>query len=246
MPKPIITVTGKCSKNYINCRRHPVRTLPEAQRVQEDTKYARGNAKGERTLAEQALAKAVFEKRSATVIKNYENKLAEAEMNYQALQSDMMFKRWADTNLPDESDAAKLKRVQKATIQRFVMNEAITKNVQKEMALQNAEPLDSFKSSIASLMVDEGEIFQPNSSAWGESRGNSWYAAETHLRTECHVALIQNYDEHASWGQYDTFSSTDYVGVKADLSCACGKVYQAPTYLPSSSMGSIISRLMNR
>lgn len=119
---------------------------------------------------------------------------------------------------------------------------------EKQEFYNNLEPMSDYKKDVAELLVKDGEFFKPFHAkdryrSWGDTRGLSEYKAKEHFR-ECGVAGFNKYSENSSWSEYDTFNTTDYVGIEAEVSCNCQKHFKSRVYLEGNA-GSIMTRLLN-
>jgi hypothetical protein len=252
-----MTAYGNCSKNYINCRKHPVRTGSADSRVQEDIWAYLEKLENQRKDLKETFVK--FDAKDPSVTAGALKKAQKAAQDISdqeiALQSYTFFTDWTKNQ---ERDIAKLKATMKPTTNARKYVNKITQlredlladmksNVEKEIALEKAaqKPLEGFKLAVANLLVEEGDAYDLNGSAWGDSRGNSDYSARRHIKEDCKPAIIKNYEENYSWQLYNTYNSDDYVGIKADMSCACGQVHNRTFIMENANFQSMLSKLMN-
>jgi hypothetical protein len=252
-----MTAYGNCSKNYINCRKHPVRTGSADSRVQEDVKAYLKKLENQRDDLREIFAKADAKDPSVTAgaLKKADKAAQEISDQEIALQSHTFFTDWTKKQ---EREMTKLKASMKPTTNARKYVNKITQlredlltdmksNVEKEIALEKAaqKPLEGFKLAVANLLVEEGDAYDTSGSTWGDSRGRSDYTARSHIQEDCKPAIIKNYEENYSWNLYDTYNSQDYVGIKADMSCACGQVHNRTFIMENASFQSMMSKLMN-
>lgn len=249
---------GACSKNYINCRKHPQRFGDAQDRTSADFRNYRKTVIADLKIAEQALAEAeakegtrpgTLKRLQADVRHNEERKLAVAGgFSFAAWQEEMR-EKIAQAKAEKKSTAGLASQLRNATDDREAILAGIKKNVDKEMGyakISSAPPLNPFKAAVAKLLVTDGYPYDASTSTWGDSRGSGNYQAKQHFEdSDCEPAAVENYEEDYQWDEYDTFRNDSHHGVAADISCKCGEVYKAKFIVEADNLGSLFSRLMN-
>lgn len=242
---------GNCSKNYIDCRKHPTRTGTATERVNEDYAAYRVTVAGKLAEAETALKTAVSEpKITKAKMTRLQNVVDEQKAEQVSVFPPVKFDKYVKDEeariekLPGKalSETRALNKVKALRVQNM---DNIKENVEKEMKLQTAEPLEGFKLAVAKLLIQDGSAHDDESGGWGSSLGRSNYGAEKHMKDDCEPAAISDYEDNYTWNDYDTFSSRDSIGTRARISCKCGQVYKQNFIIDNSDVGSMFARLMN-
>jgi hypothetical protein len=235
--------TSKCSKNYVNCRKHPARTGDSNQKFKEDYKIAQISAHEDYFSAKQAV-EAITEDTSTYQKNKLKQELKNTEKVNLALINEAAFKRleanpvWADGKKMSPQDYAEIKK------HRETIKEQVRTNIEREEYYAKDITMNSFQEAVTKVLIDEGEFFDTKVDSWGDSRGSHDYEAGEHFK-ECGVKGVNSYDEEASWALYDSFSRDDTVGVKAELSCNCGDCYKKTVFMQNVSVSNMISKIMN-
>ncbi len=239
--------TVKCSKNYVNCRKHPARIGKPAELYKENWKAKKDSVTEALKEAKQTVDNLP---ENATVSRKNGTKalLKAIEMENFALLPQATFDRvMEDPELKFTSG-----RKVTATEKQYIKNkrEAFSKEIKNDLEreqyyrqVQDKE-LNAFQTAVAGLLVSKGDFYNKDEHAWGDSRGTSDYSAKEHFE-KCGVKGVNNYDEHSSWSTYDSFSSDTEVGIEAQLSCNCGEKYKSTVFYSAHS-NSIINELMNQ
>jgi predicted transcriptional regulator len=251
---------GNCSKNYINCRKHPARTGTATKRVNDDFRahraaVAKNLAELKTKVADSAGETGLSKTARAKLVKE----LAAAEVSTLAAVTESTYSTWhentkqevlaAATNKTPNRDLEKTLRL--VSEERDTIISEIKQNVDKEMTLQKAAetPLEGFKLAVTNVLVRDGQAYQQDDSYWGDTRGRVDYEATSHLNDGegggCKPAMIRNYAENFSWSVYDSFSSEQEHGIAADISCSCGTVFNKRFIIENEGFGSILERIMN-
>lgn len=233
-------VPVKCSKNFINCRKHPARNnIDPTVRFKNDFKaeyIARKESyyKGQEELAP-------VEGDSAAKNNKRKKQLRELESAF------IVSKPAASFNSVNEwADGKKITAREKGMLNtaRQGLSDDLKTNIEKEDYYARNKTLNDFQQAMAELIVDEGR-FSSKTPSWGDTRGSVDYGAREHFE-KCGVYSIDEYEENATWSTYDSFNSEDEVGVYAVMSCKCGDRYKSEVYLESRDVGSLMSRLLTR
>lgn len=249
---------GACSKNYINCRKHPQRFGDAKDRANADFRDYRKTVIADLKTAQEALAEAEAKegtrigtlKRLQSDVRDKENlKLAVAGgSSFTAWQKEMG-EKIAQAKVEKKGVAGLSSQLRNITDDREAILAGIKKNVEKEIGfnkIADAPPLNPFKAAVAKLLVTDGDAYDTGTSSWGDSRGTGDYRAKHHFEdSNCEPAAVENYEEDYEWSQYDTFRDDTHHGVAADVSCKCGEVYKAKFIVEADNLGSLFSRLMN-
>lgn len=251
------TVYGKCSKNFIDCRKHPVRTTPAAKRVNEDFRNARLIAEKSR---DEALAKFIEAQHDPESSKNALGRLQKQAVltsnHVLAMQTEGRYAEWLEKqNNEIRAGVAGKKNVseQQRTLNHISLDRenvinSIKDNVEKEIVLNKAteRPLEGFKLAITGVLVKYGSAFD-SGNGWDDTRGVHNNAAEKHLKEQCSPAIITDYQEDYQWvtrdGQWND-ENTGH-GICANISCKCGEVYDQRYVLENSGFTSIVELIMN-
>lgn len=101
----------------------------------------------------------------------------------------------------------------------------------------------NLQDAIARMVVKHGEAFNTSVKDWGDSRGRSLYEPEEHMKT-CSVKKMTGYTEDYSWKVYDTMSSESNVGIKALITCDCGRVTDVAFIVPDAGLATILKWIM--
>jgi hypothetical protein len=243
---------GNCSKNYINCRKHPQREGTLAARVNTDFRDYR---KKVAALSKEAHERYEEVQQDETSRKSTVDRLRRAaksaELNTLAVASDSAYKRWVDSKESEVEDLSKrrksfktpLAELNHVTQQRQAILDDIRANVEKEIILNRAQPLEGFRKDVAKLLIRDGEAFTDDHS-FGDSRGSRDYEANQHF-DDCEPALVRNYEEDYTWNVYDSFTEDQQHGISARISCKCGEVYNTHFVMENYGFNSMLERLMN-
>ncbi len=238
--------TTNCSKNYVNCRKHPARAGTISDKMHADLTFTRKNSREEYKTAKQAVD-ALPEDASTYVKNKARRELKIADINKLATSSKQQLDalrrepKWSDGSKMSAGDFTNVFNTHER-----LMRELQT-NAEKETYYSEDRKMDAFQEAVTKVMIDEGNFYYPadGSSSWGDTRGTSDYHAEEHFK-ECGVKGVNSYDESASWSVYDSFHSDETVGVKAELSCNCGEKFKTRVYMEQMDPGKLISKIMNR
>lgn len=230
----------RCSKNYINCRKHPARTgVPVKDRIKQDFRALNATGKEEFNNSKGDLVP--VDEDSDYKNKKRVKQLRDLETVVIISKSDLLFR---ETSLWDDGVEITSREKADLVVKRSNLFKELEMNAEKEDYYASEKSLNAFQEAMSSLLVDEGTFIDENSRSWGDDRGSHIYPSQ-HFN-DCGVAGINEYDEFASWHTYDSFSSEDTVGVRAELSCNCGEYFKQPVYSEPATMGNMISRLMTR
>lgn len=240
--------TSNCSKNYINCRKHPARTSSVETRVKEDHKVALQTATAEYKEAKQKVDNLTAE--STAYLKNKtKRELRLADYNKIAAQSDQSLTQLKTS--PRWSDGSKMSTQEYNRIVQLhqKLKSDIRLGVEREDYYAQERTMNPFQQAVTSVLIEEGDFYQATheggEEGWGDTRGTSDYFAKEHFQ-ECGVKGVNSYTENATWSMYDSFSSESKVGVKAEISCNCGDKYKSRVYLEAVDPGTLISKIMNQ
>jgi len=243
---------GNCSKNYINCRKHPQREGTLASRVNADFRDYR---KKVTELSQEAKERYQEAQQDGTSRKTTMDRLRRAaksaELNTLAVASESAYQRWVASKESEVEDLSKRRKSFKTPLaelnhvaqQRQGILEGLRANVEKEIILNRAEPLEGFRKDVAKLLIRDGEAFTEDRS-FGDTRGSRDYEASRHF-DDCEPALVRNYEEDYSWNVYDSFNEDQQHGVSARISCKCGEVYNTRFIMENYGFNSMLERLMN-
>lgn len=246
---------GNCSKNYINCRKHPERTTSAAARANEDFRTYRATVKKDHAEAVAKLAEAEANpdtKKAALTRLRKEVENQEAEVF--ATLPKATFERTIKAKSEEMAEYEKAQKMRFRALRNSMSNahgrrgeilDEIQSNVDHEITLQKAPKLEGFRLAVTKLLVAEGTAYDPEKRMWGTSLGTAIYEANHHFTEDCAPAVVSNYNERFDWNTYDSFTSDDNVGVSADISCACGKYHKTKFVLEQDNFGSMFSRIMN-
>lgn len=239
--------TVKCSKNYVNCRKHPARIGNPADLYKENWK-----AKKDSVTAVLKEAKETVDNlpENATVSRKNATKslLKNIEIENFALLPQATFDRAIQNPELTFMNGRKVTYTEK----RYIKNkrEAFVKEIKHDLEreqyyrqVQDKE-MNVFQTAVAGLLVSKGDFYNKDVNSWGDTRGTSDYSAKEHFE-KCGVKGVNNYNEHSSWSTYDSFSSDEEVGIEAQLSCNCGEKYKSTVFYSAHS-NSIINELMNQ
>lgn len=249
---------GSCSKNYINCRKHPQRSGSVEARVSADFRDYRKTVLADLKTAKEALAAVEGKenvrpgtlKRLQSDVRHQEDlKLAVAGgFSFTAWQEEMR-EKIAQAKTEKKSTVGLASQLRNITDDREAIFAGIKENVDKEIGfnkIAEAPPLNPFKSAVAKLLVTDGNAFDKSPDSWGDSRGAGNYQAKYHFEdNNCEPAAVENYEEDYEWSEYDTYNNEQHHGVAADVSCRCGEVYKQRFIVEADNLGSLFSRLMN-
>lgn len=234
---------SKCSKNYVDCRKHPARSENPKVRFQEDFVYVRKNVNQNFIDSKKALD-TIDDSSSQYKKDQFKLRYKQAEKSKLATQTEAAFNRflanpvWSDGSKISPSDLKHIKN------KRFALIHNINLSIEREDHYSKTVTLNSFQQAVASILVNDGRFSKGETSVWGDDRGLEDYQAKEHFK-QCGVRSVNNYDESASWDLYDTFSRDNHVGIKAELSCHCGEFFKSTVYLDENA-GSLLGKLMNQ
>lgn len=251
------TTYGKCSKNYIDCRKHPVRTASAVTRVNEDFRATRQAAE---KMRDEALTKYAEAKQNPESSKNTLGRLQKEAVNARnhvlAMQTETRYASWLDKQNDEIRAGVSAKKnisEQQRTLNRISLDrehtiQAIRNNVEKEIVLNKAaeRPLDGFKLAITGVLVKYGSAFD-NGNGWTDTRGVHNNGAEKHLKEKCSPAMITDYQESYQWVTSDDQYGGEETGhgICANISCKCGEVYDQLYVLENTGFTSIVELIMN-
>jgi len=243
---------GNCSKNYIDCRKHPARTTSAAERVNEDFKAYQGKIKEDLAAAQTELKAAELD---PTTKKAKLNRLSDVveklELDNHALGSQARFNRHVkgeEAKIGNLSGRERLTARHALDDYRNIREQTLSdikRNVDTEIELQNLKPLEGFKLAVAKLLIQDGTAVNDGEPDWGSTLGRTNYGATEHLRNDCEPVAISDYEDTFTWSTYDSFNSSDSIGTRARISCKCGEVHKQNFVIESNEVGSMFSRLMN-
>lgn len=240
--------TSNCSKNYVNCRKHPARTGSAETRIKEDHKVALQTATAEYKEAKKKVDE-LPEDATKYLKDKTKRELKIADYNQLSAQSDQSITRMK--NSARWSDGTKMSTLEYNRIAQMhqKLKEDIRIAVEREDYYAKERTMNPFQQAVTSVLIEEGEFYQPKHEdrerSWGDSRGSGDYQASDHFK-ECGVKGVNSYTENASWSTYDSFNSESQVGVEAELSCNCGEKYKSRVYLKALDPGALISKIMNQ
>jgi len=243
---------GNCSKNYINCRKHPQREGTLASRVNADFRDYRKKVTELSQEAKERYQEAQQDETSRkTTVDRLRRAAKSAELNTLAVASESAYQRWVASKESEVEDLSKRRKSFKTPLaelnhvaqQRQEILEGLRANVEKEIILNRAEPLEGFRKDVAKLLIRDGEAFTEDRS-FGDTRGSRDYEASRHF-DDCEPALVRNYEEDYSWNVYDSFNEDQQHGVSARISCKCGEVYNTRFIMENYGFNSMLERLMN-
>lgn len=101
---------------------------------------------------------------------------------------------------------------------------------------------ETFKKAISKVVVKHGQAYDLKE-VWGDTRGSHDWEAEEHMKT-CSPVKMEGYEEEYSWNISNTFHSENFVGVRAIITCECGKVTEMPFLLENCSLGTLLGWLL--
>lgn len=243
---------GNCSKNYINCRKHPQREGTLASRVNADFRDYRKKVTELSQEAKERYQEAQQDETSRkTTVDRLRRAAKSAELNTLAVASESAYQRWVASKESEVEDLSKRRKSFKTPLaelnhvaqQRQGILDGVRANVEKEIILNRAEPLEGFRKDVAKLLIRDGEAFTEDRS-FGDTRGSRDYEASRHF-DDCEPALVRNYEEDYSWNVYDSFNEDQQHGVSARISCKCGEVYNTRFIMENYGFNSMLERLMN-
>ena len=102
---------------------------------------------------------------------------------------------------------------------------------------------EELRQAIAKMVARHGEAFNPEVKSWGDSRGQSNYAAEDHMKT-CSAKSMTGYTEDFEWRIYDSMGSESTIGIKALITCECGHVEKVTFIVPNAGLSTILGWLL--
>lgn len=229
-------VTTKCSKNYIDCRRHPESGL--ASEMLAKVRVFRENSEA------LTLYKEAYESSPATgTKKKLPPAVEEARDTYYATLPDDRFANLMKQRTGIDGHKLTLQEFHKVSDERASLISEEKRKVEKQRFYDSPSNMDDFKTRIAGIIIEDGDFYHRSDYSWGDSRGKRDSTAKSHFQ-ECGTYGINDYSENASWREYDTFSDTDTVGISAELSCNCGEKYKTQVYMPAMGFSDIVRRLL--
>lgn len=252
---------GNCSKNYIDCRKHPNRTTSARTRYIQDWQDFQETVKNDHAAIETKIAEAEANPKSRrNTVARLEEKLKKHESEVIAVLPETAYNRWLDEQnkeidrinaMPGQRSQSLFEgKVREIKLYREAFKRDITENIRVEMESTADEyppvpepSIDPFKARVMSVLANDGEAFTPNDSNWGDSRGQRNYEAENHISSFCAPGKIENYNEDYTFNLYDTYSNNDYQGISADIDCQCGK-FKNVTYVMKGNMSTIFNKIM--
>lgn len=240
--------TSNCSKNYVNCRKHPARTSSTEARVREDHRVALQAA-----TAEYKEAKKKVDDLPETASKYLKDKTKRAmkiaEYNQLSAQSDQNITRMKTSARWSDGSKMSTQEYNRVAQMHQKLKADIRLAVEREDYYAKERTMNPFQQAVTSVLIEEGDFYQPTypdeERSWGDTRGSGDYYAKEHFQ-ECGVKGVNSYTEDASWSTYDSINSESQVGVKAELSCNCGEKYKSRVYLNALDPGTLISKIMNQ
>lgn len=239
----------KCSKNYINCRKHPPRVdMSPSERTKKDFAASHTEAVSVFKTAEKEL-KTVEPSDSDFKRKKIIDQTKQAEImvlatlpqnNYDELTNKTKNPIWSfDGTKIMHKDLLAIASARKNKL------ETIKTNVEKEDYYSTPPQLSNFDAFISDFLAKRGEFHDPTQNSWGDTRGTILpYDVNKHFQ-ECGVQGLDDYQEDASWDIYDSYNENNYSGLSAKLSCKCGEYFKKPVYIEPSSFGDLMKDVFN-
>lgn len=233
---------SKCSKNYVNCRKHPARVGDFRSLYEEDRVTAHKEFVKEWEQLNTELSNETKETLGAKVWNEKQRELKSLEMCRVALLPAAGYQKFLDT--PTHfSDGTLMNNKPHVRYLRDKFKEELKKRIEREQFYGNhPKPLTNFQEAVAGLLVRKGDFYTDNNS-WGDTRGDRLYGAREHFE-KCKVVAVNDYSENSDWAVYDSFKSDKQVGISARVSCACGEQFKTLVFYETNGK-SIIVELMN-
>jgi hypothetical protein len=102
---------------------------------------------------------------------------------------------------------------------------------------------EELRNVVMKMIVRHGEAFNPEVKTWGDSRGQSIYSADEHMKN-CAPKSMTGYTEDFHWSIYDSMDTDSNIGIRAFITCECGQVENVAFIVPDAGLSTILGWLL--